>query len=105
MEYVSECVNQKGFGGVLPEEWLLELLAARDCSNNNAEKREQIFKLPSHSLGRTPKKREWEYDDDDCYILLAPYWTPNVPRSLTESRGTQIPKQKKEVSHLVGENI
>ncbi len=27
-------------------------------------------------------------DDDDCYILLVPYWSPTVPRSLTESRGT-----------------
>ncbi len=26
--------------------------------------------------------------DDDCYIFLVPYWTPNVPLNLIRSRGT-----------------
>ncbi len=29
-------------------------------------------------------------DDNDCYTLQVPYWTPNMPRSLAESRGTYI---------------
>jgi hypothetical protein len=26
--------------------------------------------------------------DDDCYIFLGTYWTPNVPHDLIQSRGT-----------------
>ncbi len=43
--------------------------------------------------------------DGNCYFLLVPYWTPNVPRSLTESRGTYEFHTSKNVLHISGEKL
>ena len=43
--------------------------------------------------------------DHDCYIFLVPYWTPNVPHNLIQSRGSYgYSHIKKTCSHLSGEN-